>query len=319
MSKSPAFLFYVDKFVQGTLTFTAEETGAYILLLCYQWDNEFLPFDEKQLKIISRLSGRNASNALRTVLKKFRSIDNVGYANERLEQERQTFNKKREKYSERAANAAKVRWGNDATSNALSNATSIEQASPKHDASMGITNTITNTTITKVIDYKGANTPLEPPDKEKKNKEVLTFDFLDIPENAPLKDAFRKFYKYRVNEKKKGFKLQSTLETSFEYLKKLSSGDPAKADEIVTKCIANGWQGLQPIDYDNNSRKIKTDEGGAAVSGRKDTFGNDTGLANKSNGRGRNYLDTGHGNAPRRDFKIFDFSEGVSPDSPAKE
>lgn len=161
--------------------------------------------------------------------------------------------------------------------------------------------------------YKNNERELTPPKPPVQN---LQFDFLDKPENVKLKDVFRKYYQYRVKEKKKGFKTQDTLETAFEYLKKISSGDRAKADEIVTKCIANGWQGLQPINDDNNSRKNQTVEGRGVQTGRENTFGNDTGLAGKGNGRGRNYLDTGHGNPPRRDYKIFDFSKGVPPDSP---
>lgn len=141
MSKYPAFLLYVDKFVQGTLTLTAEETGAYILLLCYQWDNNYLPLDEKKLKLIARLSGRNATNVLRTVLEKFQLIDNVGYSNKRLEVERKNYIEKRGKNVERAVNAANARWNNDANSNA----TSIQQAKHKQCLDDAITNTITIT------------------------------------------------------------------------------------------------------------------------------------------------------------------------------
>lgn len=38
-SDSPAFLFYVDRYIGGTMGFSLEQHGAYILLMCYQFNN----------------------------------------------------------------------------------------------------------------------------------------------------------------------------------------------------------------------------------------------------------------------------------------
>ena len=38
--KDPAFPFYAQDFLVGTMHMTFEETGAYIKLLAYQWTNK---------------------------------------------------------------------------------------------------------------------------------------------------------------------------------------------------------------------------------------------------------------------------------------
>ena len=82
--KSPAFQFYVQDFLIGTAHFTAEETGAYIRLLCYQWDNGFLEDDEQKLKKISGISVKK----MEKILKKFPQSKPGQLKNIRLEKER---------------------------------------------------------------------------------------------------------------------------------------------------------------------------------------------------------------------------------------
>lgn len=51
----PWFPFYVGDFVRDTLDMSAEEIGAYILLICHYWTNGGLPMDEQRLARIARL------------------------------------------------------------------------------------------------------------------------------------------------------------------------------------------------------------------------------------------------------------------------
>ena len=53
-TKLPSFKFYPADFIVGTSLFSAEQVGAYIRLLCYQWDIGALPDDNAEL---IRLSG----------------------------------------------------------------------------------------------------------------------------------------------------------------------------------------------------------------------------------------------------------------------
>lgn len=82
--KAPAFQFYVQDFLIGTSHFTAEETGAYIRLLCHQWDNGFIEDDDQKLKKISGISVKKMKN----ILKKFSKTKPGQLKNLRLERER---------------------------------------------------------------------------------------------------------------------------------------------------------------------------------------------------------------------------------------
>jgi uncharacterized protein YdaU (DUF1376 family) len=91
--KPPAFQFYADDFIGGTVDMTTEEVGAYIRLLCYQWGHGKAPVSKEA---IDRVAGCTVSS---TVLNKFRRGKNV-----RLEAERRKQIEYREK---QAINGAK--------------------------------------------------------------------------------------------------------------------------------------------------------------------------------------------------------------------
>jgi len=77
MKSSPAFQFYPDDFIGGTVGMTAAEVGAYIRLLCFAWGNGFIPSDSCALK---RVAGITVSES---VLSKF-----TDGKNPRMEEER---------------------------------------------------------------------------------------------------------------------------------------------------------------------------------------------------------------------------------------
>ncbi|MDE2102238.1 MAG: DUF1376 domain-containing protein [Patescibacteria group bacterium] len=82
----PAFQFYPDGFIGGTQTMTQNEVGAYILLLCHQWQSGKITSESDRLKMVAKgeVSGH--------VLSKF-----PGGKNKRLEEER----KKQQIYREK--------------------------------------------------------------------------------------------------------------------------------------------------------------------------------------------------------------------------
>lgn len=82
LHRSPAFQFYADDFLAGTLDLSQEEVGAYVRLLCHQWNRGSIPVEpEKQ----QRLAGGSVSV---DVLAKFRLQPDGRLVNERLEMER---------------------------------------------------------------------------------------------------------------------------------------------------------------------------------------------------------------------------------------
>lgn len=82
--KAPSFQLYAGDFLVGTAMMSAEEVGAYIRLLCYQWTEGSLPNDDA---VLARLAGCGG-NAVASIRNKF-GIDSAGrLANARLEQVR---------------------------------------------------------------------------------------------------------------------------------------------------------------------------------------------------------------------------------------
>lgn len=101
-SKSPAFQFYPQDFLVGTAMLSAEETGAYIRLLCYSWTHDGLPNDDAQLM---RLAGCHG-NAMGSIRDKFGICQDGKLRNERQEEVR---NKQKEYREAQKANSEK-RW-----------------------------------------------------------------------------------------------------------------------------------------------------------------------------------------------------------------
>jgi uncharacterized protein YdaU (DUF1376 family) len=103
IKKPPAFQFYADDFLAGTLDMSQEEVGAYIRLLCYQWNTGSIPVaTEKQ----QRLAGGCVSV---DVLAKFRLLPDGRLVNERLEQERNKQAEYRKQQSQKGKRSAENR------------------------------------------------------------------------------------------------------------------------------------------------------------------------------------------------------------------
>ena len=78
--KAPAFQFYADDFLSGTITMTDAEVGLYIRLLCHQWNSGGLPNDNAEIELHSR-----GGTPLKRVLAKFQLGDDGLLRNARLE------------------------------------------------------------------------------------------------------------------------------------------------------------------------------------------------------------------------------------------
>ena len=164
-NKSPAFQFYVQDFLMGTLEFTAEQVGGYIRLLCHQWDKGGLPDDDKKL---IQLSGMKAKS-LPEVKVKFIRNDDGQLRNVRMEKVRQQQEEFREK---RRANA-KARWDkkpceNDASASDLHNVSIC-----KTDALQSSTSSSTSSSNNKIENTVGDKSPPPPKPEPKKKKEEV--------------------------------------------------------------------------------------------------------------------------------------------------
>lgn len=102
--KSPAFSFYPDSWVLGTMAMGFEEQGVYLRMLCFQWSNG--PSDANAYANACGLA--YVSHVERILSSKFVSINGLHY-NERLEEER----KKQVERSGKAKDSAKRRWNGE--------------------------------------------------------------------------------------------------------------------------------------------------------------------------------------------------------------
>ena len=102
--KPPAFQFYPDDFIGGTCDLSAEEVGAYIRLLCYQWSRGSIPDDAAKL---ARIAGVNVTH---DTLQKFPDGKNA-----RLEFERQKQAEYRAMQSAKGQASAKARFNRGST------------------------------------------------------------------------------------------------------------------------------------------------------------------------------------------------------------
>jgi uncharacterized protein YdaU (DUF1376 family) len=110
VNKPPAFQFYADDFLAGTVTMSNEERGLFITLLCRQWSQGFVTKSE-----IERISKGMAVPSITHVTAKFKPSGKDQFQNERLELER----KKQEEYRKNRSNSGKIgalsRWHSHST------------------------------------------------------------------------------------------------------------------------------------------------------------------------------------------------------------
>lgn len=99
---APFFKFYQKDFIASTVAMSAEEVGAFIRLLCYQWEHGEIPDDVEKLARIGGCSG----SAVESVLNKFCIRSVSGLKNARMEEVRASMIEIGEK---KRANIAK-RW-----------------------------------------------------------------------------------------------------------------------------------------------------------------------------------------------------------------
>ena len=103
--RAPAFQFYADDFLAGTMTMTNEERGAYISLLCLQWSKGFVTELD-----IQRICLGMPTHCQGICQSKFQLGDDGHYRNQRLEVERS----KQKERSQKQTDIANLRWKKDA-------------------------------------------------------------------------------------------------------------------------------------------------------------------------------------------------------------
>jgi uncharacterized protein YdaU (DUF1376 family) len=167
MNKSPAFQFYPQDFLVGTAMLSAEETGAYIRLLCYQWTNDGLPNDQV---ILARIAGCGG-NAIASIWHKFGICDDGMIRNKRLDEIKNAQTEFRAKQKQNA----EKRW---------KSGENHKKAMPPHDSGIpsGICQTdalhssIFNTNIANAILSNSDAEKIDEVEKPKRKREQKQVD-----------------------------------------------------------------------------------------------------------------------------------------------
>ena len=108
MKASPAFQFYVDNFIEGTIEMTDGEVGLYMRLLCAQWTRGGLPNSPDELLRFSRGS---TTVELNRVIRKFKVGEDGLLRNDRIEAEREKQRQWRDKSAQGGRKSAESRKG----------------------------------------------------------------------------------------------------------------------------------------------------------------------------------------------------------------
>ena len=121
------FPLYVGDYLADTLDLTAEEHGAYLLLLMHQWKNGHLPNHLPTLARIGSVSPKRAKKVLQIkLLSRYFKQDSEGlYCSPRLEAERVSSLEKKRAYIERAQKGGRAKA---ASSTASSRKSSLLEA-----------------------------------------------------------------------------------------------------------------------------------------------------------------------------------------------
>ena len=109
--KPPAFQFYADDFLAGTVTMNFTQRGMYITLLCIQWNKGYVTADD-----IADLIGDGtaiAQPSANRVLAKFKLLPDGNYQNDRMEQERKKQDIFRENRRAAGIKGNEIRWHSD--------------------------------------------------------------------------------------------------------------------------------------------------------------------------------------------------------------
>jgi uncharacterized protein YdaU (DUF1376 family) len=223
--KAPAFQFYADDFLAGTITMTNEERGAYIALLCIQWSKEALTENDFQRVCIGM-----PPHSQRICQSKFQIDAEGNYRNQRLQSERE----KQVQYRKKQTDNANKRW--------VGNATAYPTALP--------------------VDIPKVCSPSPSPSPNKKDtaapKSPWDVGFgVELPESLRTDScvqAVKLWLQYKA-EKREGYKKTGLAASLTKWSREFSSADFPTA---VENSIASGWKGIFPKNNQQQSLPIQS-------------------------------------------------------------
>lgn len=213
--RAPAFQFYADDFLAGTMTMTNEERGAYISLLCLQWSKGFVTELD-----IQRMCHGMPTHCQGICQSKFQIGEDGHYRNKRLEQERT----KQKERSEKQRDIANLRWNKDANA--------LPEDMP--DDAKAYAESVPESCFPSPSPIKDIKTP-------KSEWEVA--HGVELPELIRTQnclEAVKLWLQYK-SEKRESYKKTGLTAALTKWSREFT---PAEFPSIVEHSIASGWKGL---------------------------------------------------------------------------
>lgn len=209
--KAPAFQFYADDFLAGTITMTNEERGAYIALLCLQWSKGSLTENDFQRVCIGM-----PPHSQRICQDKFQIDADGSYRNKRLEAERE----KQDQYRKKQTDNAKKRW--------VGNATAYATALPAH--------------MPNVCSPSPSPTPNKKDTKAPSSPWDVGFG-VELPESFRTENCLQavKLWLQHKSERRQAYKKTGLSKALAQWSNEFSA---AEFPSIVEHAIAANWAGI---------------------------------------------------------------------------
>ena len=237
--KAPAFQFYADDFLAGTLEMSQEEVGQFIRLLCHQWNRGSIPVEtEKQ----QRLTGGCVSV---DVLAKFRLCEDGLLRNERLETVRSERDRFLQQQSEKGRKSAESR---KLASTAVQPDTQPESNSGSTVVEIGLQPEVNSPSPTPTPKKKDTAAPKSPWE--------VSFG-VELPESLRTDSCLQavKLWLQYKSERKEGYKKIGLTAALTKWSKEFTA---AEFPSVVEHSIASGWKGIFPKSNQQQSLPIQS-------------------------------------------------------------
>ena len=215
MAKDPAFLFYPNDWIGGTMGMTFEEKGAYMELLMMQFNRGHMSED-----MIGRIVGHHWD----TIKDKFIQDENGLWYNERLQDEKE----KRKRYVDSRRN-------NKKGSNQYTKKTKHKKGHMTKHMGNEDENVNRSTSVSK--------------DKRGVGRKDLDYPF----SSDRFFKAWEIYKQFRKDEHNFKYKAKTSEQAALTKLGRLSEGNEQKAIDIIRQTIENGWKGLFELDSSKKS------------------------------------------------------------------
>lgn len=225
--KDPAFLFYPNDWIGGTMGMTFEEKGAYFELLMLQFNRGHMT---------SQMIAQTVGQIWDKVKCKFVQDSEGLFYNERLELEKE----KRKKFTESRRN--NISGVNQHSENIKKTNKKNEHKNSHMTSHMENVNEDVNENINK--SENGKTKGLQ------KNASALNQKYAFVA--PPFEEPFNAWLNYK-SSKNQAYKSIESIEVCYDNLIELSGNNFELARKIVTNSIANNWSGLFPLK--NNSHQ----------------------------------------------------------------